>query len=225
MKHFKTVFSFLFLATLISCGGRNEPEENKKKETNSTETFKTDQDTLNQDPKNDTIALNPIYKKENEKNNTPNSDLGNPKKTVISNVDIKKDKIIISPIAKKADAVINSPLRNLLNKAELGKSYTKSELIELYKFPKEAVELIHHITCVGQNKLYFKWGNTWIVEKVSDAKFKNDTMVIVFKQNKTYVSGGAIGIKYNKKIYTDLILNNGSAYIPTVKGYHWDIGK
>jgi hypothetical protein len=225
MKYFKTAFSFLFLATLISCGGRNGPEENKKKKTNTTETFKTDQDTLNTEPKNDTIALNPIYKNESENNNTQNRDLTNRKNPAISNVDIKKDKIIISAAAKKVDVVINSPLRNLLNNGQIGKSYTKNELIENYKFPKEAVDLIHHITCVGNNKLYFKWGNTWIVEKVSDAKFKNDTMIISFKQNKTYVSGGAIGIKYNKKIYTDLILNNGSAYIPTVKGYHWDIGK
>jgi hypothetical protein len=225
MKYFKIVFSFLFLTTLISCGGRNGPEENKKKETNTTETFKANQDSLNTESKKDTIALKPIYKNGSKNNNTPNSDLSNRKNPAINNIDTKSDKTIISPAAKKADAVINSPLRNLLNTAQIGKSYTKKELIEEYKFPKEAVDLVKHVTCLGHNKLYFKWGNTWIAEKVSDAKFKNDTMIITFKQNKTYVSGGAIGIKYNKKIYTDLILNNGAAYIPTVKGFHWDIGK
>jgi hypothetical protein len=137
----------------------------------------------------------------------------------------KKNKTTTSSAAKKAAAVINSPLKNLLSTAQIGKSYTKKELIEEYKFPKEAVDLVKHVTCVGHNKLYFKWGNTWITEKVSDAEFENDTLIFTFKQNKTYVSGGAIGIKYNKKLYTDLILNNGAAYIPTVKGYHWDIGK
>lgn len=129
--------------------------------------------------------------------------------------------------AKKspADFTANSPLRILLKNAEVGKSYSKKELIEKYKFPKEAVDLIKKVTCVGPNKLYFNWGSTWLVEKVSDAEFENDTLIFSFKKNKTYVSGGAIGIKYNKKIHTELILNNGSAYIPTVKGYHWEIAK
>jgi hypothetical protein len=225
MKYFKTVFSFLFLVTLISCGGRNEPKENKKKETDTTKTLKPDQDTLNSEPKNDTIALKPILKNESENNNTTNSTSSNHMNPAINNIDIKKIKTTTSSAAKKAIAVINSPLKNLLNNAQIGKSYTKKELIEEYKFPKEAVDLVKHVTCVGSNKLYFKWGNTWIAEKVSDAKFENDTLIFTFKQNKTYVSGGAIGIKYNKKLYTDLILNNGAAYIPTVKGYHWDIGK
>jgi hypothetical protein len=225
MKYFKTVFSFLFLTTLISCGGRNEHEENKKEETNTTETLKPDQDTLISEPKKDTITIKPIVKNESENNNTSNNTSSNHKNPAISNIDKKNSRTIISPAAKKAEAVINSPLRNLLNTAQIGKSYTKKELIEEYKFPKEAVDLVKHVTCVGHNKLYFKWGNTWVAEKVSDAKFKNDTLIFTFKQNKTYVSGGAIGIKYNKKLYTDLILNNGAAYIPSVKGYHWDIGK
>jgi hypothetical protein len=225
MKYLKTIFSFLFLATLISCGGRNEPEEIKKKETNTTETFRANQDSLNTESKNDTIALKPIHKNESENNNTSNNTSSNHKNPVISNIDKKNSRTIISPAAKKAETVINSPLRSLLNTAQIGKSYTKNELIEKYKFPKEAVDLVKHVTCVGHNKLYFKWGNTWVAEKVSDAEFENDTLIFTFKQNKTYVSGGAIGIKYNKKLYTDLILNNGAAYIPSVKGYHWDIGK
>jgi hypothetical protein len=221
MKYFKTVFSFLFLATLISCGGRNESEEKNKKEINTTETSKVALDTLNSEIPNDTTTLNSTK----ENHNIPKLLLNNTKDFSKNNIDKKSGQTMISPAAKKATAVINSPLRNLLNSGKIGKSYTKKELIQEYKFPKEAVNLVKHVTCVGHNKLYFKWGNTWIAEKVSDAEFENDTLIFTFKQNKTYVSGGAIGIKYNKKLYTDLILNNGAAYIPTVKGYHWDIGK
>jgi hypothetical protein len=46
-----------------------------------------------------------------------------------------------------------------------------------------------------------------------------------FDKNKMYTSGGAIGIKHNKKTYTDLIIIGRNAYIPSVKGYHWQIGK
>jgi hypothetical protein len=50
-------------------------------------------------------------------------------------------------------------------------------------------------------------------------------MKLKFEANKMYTSGKAIGIKYNKKIYTDLIIIGNNAYIPSVKGYHWKIGK
>jgi len=219
MKKFKIVFPFLFLATLISCG-RNEPDTKNEKKTNLSEASKETQDTVTTENKDVDSVLNPTI--ENKK--TPTNLSKTTKVPTTSNLE-PKDQITVSPAAKEAEVVINSPLRNLLNNAQVGKSYTKKELIEQYKFPKEAVDLIKHVTCVGPNKLYFKWGSTWLVEKVSDAEFKNDTMIFTFKKNKTYVSGGAIGIKHNKKIYTELILNKGAAYIPTVKGYHWDINK
>jgi hypothetical protein len=221
MKNFKTTFTFLLLSVLISCGGKNESKENNKKETNITETSKITRDTLNTEYQNHTTNENSA----NENHNTSKDSLNNTKNSKRNNIDNKNGEITVSAAAKKVEAVINSPLRNLLNSGQLGKSYTKKELIEQYRFPKEAVDLIKQVTYVGPNKLYFKWGSTWMVEKISDAKFENDTLTFTFKQNKTYVSGGAIGIKYNKKTYTDLILNNGAAYIPTVKGYHWDIGK
>jgi hypothetical protein len=221
MKTYKIAISFLLLSTLISCGGKNESEKSDKKETNITQASKITKDTLTVETSKDTTNVNLINKNYNvsKDNSNKTKDLSK------SNVDKKKDEIIISSTAKKVDVLINSPLRNLLNEAQIGKSYTKKELIEQYKFPKEAVDLVKQVTYVGPNKLYFKWGSTWLVEKVSDAEFENGTMIFNFKKNKTYVSGGAIGIKYNKKIYTDLILNNGVAYIPTVKGFHWDINK
>ncbi|MBW4359504.1 hypothetical protein [Flavobacterium taihuense] len=219
MKNFKIILSFLFLTTLISCG-RNEPEEKKEKEiilsettksfTKKVETGKTDTDTASDSGLAAAIENQISTSNPSRKNNI---------------ADQKNEPIITVPNTKEVQKVINSPLRNLLNNGQLGKSYTKKELIENYKFPKEAVDLIKQVTYVGPNKLYFKWGSTWLVEKVSDAEFENDTLIFTFKQNKTHVSGGAIGIKYNKKIYTDLVLNNGSAYIPSVKGYHWEINK
>jgi hypothetical protein len=235
MKNFKIIFSFIFLASLISCG-KNEPEKKREIETNYTQTSNIT--TATPDKKTENIESN------TETENTETEDTDNDSgfaaaiqrqipNSKISNKSTQKnsnnqDQIVVTiptPTAEKVEAIVNTPLRNLLRQAQVGKSYSKRELIEEYKFPKEAVDLIKHVTCVGPNKLYFNWGPTWLVEKVSDAEFENDTMIFTFKKNKTYVSGGAIGIKYNKKIYTELILNNGSAYIPSVKGYHWEINK
>jgi hypothetical protein len=219
MKNFKIVFIYLFLATLISCG-RNEPEEKNEKRNNLSETSKENSDTSDTVNSDTTTALDATVIPKNT-TVSPSKVSTDPRKNNLA----PKDQITVSPATKEAEVVINSPLRNLLNNGQVGESYTKKELIEQYKFPKEAVDLIKQVTYVGSNKLYFKWGSTWMVEKISDAEFENDTLIFTFKQNKTYVSGGAIGIKYNKKIYTNLILNKGVAYIPSVKGYHWDIGK
>lgn len=238
MKNFTTLFSFILLASLISCG-KNEPEEKEEIETNYTQTSNITLDA------EDTNSENIVPESDAEIQSTeteetdldsdsglaaaiqrqlPNSDTSNYEKIQNDN-NLSHVGSTAATTQKNVEIVINSPLRNLLRNAQVGKSYSKKELIEQYKFPKEAVDLIKHVTCVGPNKLYFNWGSTWLVEKVSDAEFENDTMVFTFKKNKTYVSGGAIGIKYNKKIYTELMLNNGSAYIPSVKGYHWEINK
>ncbi|WP_268848739.1 hypothetical protein [Flavobacterium aestivum] len=238
MKNLKTLFSFIFLALLISCG-RNEPKEKEMDYPEATTAI----------PSNTTTKTNNTIKKSTESESVsvsdpetdsshedsglataiqrqiPNSNTSQFQSNQDSNPNLSHVPLTHVITEKNAEVIINSPLRNLLRNAEMGKSYTKSELIQKYKFPKEAVDLVKHVTCVGPNKLYFNWGSTWLVEKVSDAEFENDTMIFTFKKNKTYVSGGAIGIKYNKKIYTELILNNGSAYIPSVKGYHWEINK
>lgn len=234
MKIFKIIFSYIFLTSLISCG-KNEPKEKDKIETNYTQTSNINTVTTISDTEN---TESNTGTKSNETEETDiDSDSGlaaaikrqilnsNSSNAQNNNPNLSQNGLTPTITEKNAEAIINSPLRNLLKNAQMGKSYSKNELIEDYKFPKEAVDLIKQVTCVGQNKLYFKWGSTWFVEKVSDAKFENDTMIFTFKKNRTYVSGGAIGIKYNKKIYTELILNNGSAYIPSVKGYHWEINK
>ena len=44
--------------------------------------------------------------------------------------------------------------------------------------------------------------STWLVEKISDAKFTDGRLKVRFSDNKMYTSGNAIGIKYEKKIYS-----------------------
>jgi hypothetical protein len=222
MTNFKIIFSFLFLTTLIGCG-RNEPKEKIEQKTNLSKVSKIVPKTIKvEKPDIETTDSGLAAAFENQLSTSNDSKKPTYQGIGFEQINTKKT---VTPAQKQAETVINSPLRNLLNSGQLGKSYSKKELIEHYKFPKEAVDLIKQVTYIGTNKLYFKWGSTWLVEKVSDAEFENDTLIFTFKQNKTYVSGGAIGIKYNKKIYTELILNKGTAYIPSVKGYHWDIGK
>lgn len=226
MLQIKTIVFFIILAVLVKCGQNNLEEKNQKatkimdkiKNLAFDSVFSEKRDTLNS------------YETTTSKEN----DIQNKKYKSTKNDNLKK-KITtppshpihthINPISKKEEMTSETPIRNLLKNGEVGKTYNKKELIENFKFTKEAVTIIKQITYLGPNKLHFKWGSTWFIEKVSDAKLRNGTMTFVFKQNKTYISGDALGIKYNKKIFTDLILVNGAAYIPSVKGYHWEIKK
>jgi hypothetical protein len=115
--------------------------------------------------------------------------------------------------------------RKMLSDCKIGEVITQKELIQNHNLPKDGVQLIKSITKITENEIVVKWNSTWLVEKVSSAKFTDGQMKMKFEDNKMYTSGNAIGIKHNKKIYTDLIIIGSSAYIPTVKGYHWQIGK
>lgn len=116
-------------------------------------------------------------------------------------------------------------LKKFLDESETGQTLTQKELVEHHNIPKEGVKLIKSITKTAENEIEIKWNSTWLIEKISDAKFKDAKMKVTFRANKMYTSGKAIGIKHNKKIYNDLIIIGNSAYIPSVKGYHWKIGK
>lgn len=116
-------------------------------------------------------------------------------------------------------------IRKILSGAEIGETLTQKELIHNFEIPKDAVKLVKSVTKTAEDEIALKWRSTWFLEKVSDAKFSDGRMKIKFVANKMYTSGKAIGIKYNKKIYNDLVIIGKSAYIPNVKGYHWQIGK
>lgn len=156
-------------------------------------------------------------------------------KTILPNK-IKNDKSITGEASITKDSTEIGTLNNekirgfsyfrkLLSTCKTGETLTQKELIENHNIPKEGVKLIKSITKTAEDEIDIKWKSTWFIEKVSDAKFTDARMKIKFEANKMYTSGKAIGIKYNKKIYNDLIIIGTSAYIPSVKGYHWKIGK
>lgn len=116
-------------------------------------------------------------------------------------------------------------VRKILEKCKLGQTMTQKQLTDHFEIPEEAVKLVKSVTKTAENELAVKWQSTWLVEKVSDAELEDGKMKVVFKANKMYTSGNAIGIKYNKKIYNNLVIVGRSAYIPSVKGYSWQIGR
>lgn len=130
----------------------------------------------------------------------------------------------VKPIAKKAKAPSFVYIKKILNECETGVTMTQEDLEKKFNIPKEAIKLVKSVTKVAPNELDVKWKSTWLVEKVSDAKFKDGILKVRFEDNKMYTSGGAISIKYEKKLYSDLMLIGRSAHIPSVKGFYWQIG-
>jgi hypothetical protein len=115
--------------------------------------------------------------------------------------------------------------KKILSDCKTGETLTQKELIEDHNIPADGIKIIKSITKTADDEIEVKWKSTWFIEQISDAKFTDAKMKLKFEANKMYTSGKAIGIKYNKKIYTDLIIIGNKAYIPSVKGYHWKIGK
>jgi hypothetical protein len=131
------------------------------------------------------------------------------------------------PLKKEVnDKLVNFVnLRKIFEKCKLGQTLSQKQLTENFEIPKDAVKLVKSVTRTAENELAVKWQSTWFVEKVSDAELEDGKMKVVFKANKMYTSGNAIGIKYNKKVYNNLVIIGRSAYIPSVKGYSWQIGR
>ncbi|WPO80682.1 hypothetical protein [Flavobacterium sp. KACC 22761] len=149
------------------------------------------------------IAITPVPQLETKPKNT--------------NIDIKKE---------ANDKLLNFVnIRKILDNCKMGQTMTQKQLTENFEIPEEAVKLVKSVTKTAENELSVKWKSTWLVEKVSDAELEDGKMKVKFKANKMYMSGNAIGIKYNRKIYNDLIIVGRSAYIPSVKGYSWQIGR
>lgn len=115
--------------------------------------------------------------------------------------------------------------KKLISECKTGETLTQKDLIENHNIPAEGIKLIKSITKTAEDEIEIKWKSTWFIERISDANFTDAKMKIKFEANKMYTSGKAIGIKYKKKVYTDLIIIGTKAYIPSVKGYHWKIGK
>lgn len=131
-----------------------------------------------------------------------------------------------TPIKKQENQLMNFVnLRKIFSGTKIGQTMTQKDLTQNFKIPEEAVKLVKSVTRVAHDELAVKWRSTWLVEKASDAELEDGNMKVRFQANKMFMSGKAIGIKYNRKVYNDLIIIGHSAYIPSVKGYHWQIGK
>ncbi|CAM3628522.1 hypothetical protein [Flavobacterium chungbukense] len=146
-------------------------------------------------------------------------------KPQIQNLETTAESNLIDPKQSNKSLMTFDNLKKILSSSEIGETFTQKELTQNFEIPREAVKIVKSITKTAEDEIEVKWKSTWFLEKVSDAKFKDGLMKITFKANKLYTSGTAIGIKYDKKIYTDLVIIGSSAYIPTVKGYSWQIGK
>lgn len=205
-----TVFTFFFLIFgLNGCG-----KKDKKHNTVSKVEIKTTDTVVSQDvtkEKKPIFVENPILK--SDKINSSES------KSSISQT-VEKKSVTITK-----DYKIYSNLKQLLSSIGLGETKTRQQLIDSKVVPEDALQIVKSVTKVSENELEISWKSTWLVEKVSDVKLKDDKIKVAFKNGLVYTSGNAIGIKYEGKIYHNLIIKGERAYIPSVKEYSWKIGK
>ncbi|MBZ4036092.1 hypothetical protein K6T82_15070 [Flavobacterium sp. 17A] len=140
------------------------------------------------------------------------------------NNEIVHDSIVESKIENEKFLGITY-FKKFIAECKTGEIITQKELIEDHNIPADGIKLIKSITKTAEDEIEIKWKSTWFIERISDAKFTDAKIKFKFEADRMYTSGQAIGIKYKKKIYTDLIIIGTKAYIPSVKGYHWKIGK
>lgn len=233
MIYHKKTLLFLIIFSVISCGKNKENEEHEleqKKEPhyeqNTTATPEPQKNDITfESPEDSIIAVKrSILRKQNFKKKEQtekeaempdNHSMETPEIATPSN----------KPIAKKSKAPSFVYIKKILNECKIGVTMTQEDLKSNFNIPKDAIQIVKSVTKISEDELDIKWKTTWLVEKMSDAKFKDGRLKVRFEKNKMYTSGGAIGIKYEKKMYTDLYIIGRSAYIPTVKGYYWQIGK
>jgi hypothetical protein len=222
LHYFKSILILILFANLISCGikDKEEPQdeqENEKESTPKTEFSEIDSTNIDDSDSIETSNKTVVWKKTmtQKKDGTITYDsiavtVEKPKKSTKEKEEIEKS---------------TSLLKKIIEQSKVGETITQEELITDYNTPKDAAKLIKTITKTSQDELEIKWGSTWFVEKVSDAKFKDGKIKLRFKGETMYTSGKAIGIKFNKKIYTDLIVIGKKTRIPGIKGFYWEIGK
>jgi len=229
MKYYKKTLLFLLVLSLISCGKNKENEEHELEQSK-------------QPQYEQKTTVNPESQKKESTFETPDDSLKATKESVLRKQNYKKKKQTVTsanklieppktkPIATKPETKkVAIPsfvyIKKILDECKIGVPMTQKELQTNYNIPEEGIQLVKSLTKISSNELDVKWKSTWLIEKMSDAKFKDGRLKVRFEKNKMYTSGNAIAIKYEKKMYTDLILIGRSAYIPTVKGFYWQIGK
>lgn len=208
MKNYKIYFSALVICLITSCS-----KNSKKQILEVTDGISNKIETISEN----TIETVKAYK---------NSITDKISKTEIipENTETTIDSIIEREIGNEKFLGITY-FKKFLADCKTGETLTQKELIEDHNIPADGIKMIKSITKTAEDEIEVKWKSTWFVERISDARFTDAKMKLKFEANKMYTSGEAIGIRYNKKIYTDLIIIGNKAYIPSVKGYHWKIGK
>lgn len=229
MSYYNRIAFFLIVLSIISCGKNNENEEHELQQKNEP-----------------SYEQKPTVNSESQKNEstfeTTVDSLRATKESVLRKQNYKKKRRIVTadgtivevtetkttstkPETKKATMPSFVYIKKILDECKIGVPMTQEELQTNFNIPEEGIQLVKSVTKISPNELDVKWKSTWLIEKMSDAKFKDGRLKVRFDKNKMYTSGNAIAIKYEKKMYTDLILIGRSAYIPTVKGFYWQIGK
>lgn len=209
MKNYKIFFSILILYCFTAC-----TENIKKQVKDTTEGITNKVVTISES----TAATVSGYKNAIVKKITA------AKEIVSETVETKTDSVVENQIGNEKFLGITY-FKKFLSDCKTGETLTQKELIEEHNIPADGIKMIKSITKTAEDEIEVKWKSTWFVERISDAKFTDAKMKLKFEANKMYTSGKAIGIKYNKKVYNNLIIIGNKAYIPSVKGYHWKIGK
>lgn len=224
MTFYQKILLLFIAISLYSCG-KNDKNEEKNLKVNIEKPI----------PQENTLGVDKKQKKSTFK--TPEDSIIAVKESILRKQTYKKKKVEFkttetstSTITQKSVAntiVIPSfvYIKKILKECEIGVPMSQKDLEAKYDIPEEAIGLVKSLTKISENEVDIKWKSTWLIEKVSDAKFNDGRMKMHFENNKMYTSGQAIAIKYNRKTYSDLILIGRNAYIPSVKGYHWQIGK
>ncbi|MGG7033960.1 MAG: hypothetical protein ACI7YS_02055 [Flavobacterium sp.] len=132
-------------------------------------------------------------------------------------VDIKKEE------SNPKNYRIYGNLKKIIDFIPIGQTVSREELMAANIVPEDAAKLVKTITRISKDELEIKWKNTWMVEKISDVRFKDSRMKISFSKDLVYTSGDAIGIEYENKIHNNLTIKDDRAYIPNVKEYCWRI--
>jgi metal-sulfur cluster biosynthetic enzyme len=238
MNYFKKITFSLLSLLIISCGKiKNEEETNtdldtvSKTETTDIAKSQNEESTqesssLEQNETKGSILGEAKFKKKQVDSVGVQTSSTNPSTAateISSSTETKTDSPKSAP--KKAAAPSKYNILKILNGCEVGQILTQEELSKNLSIPRDAIKLVKSIKKISDNEIEVKWNSTWAVEKISDAEFEDGRIKAVVKNNTMYISGGAIGIRYNKKTYTDLEVVGRAAKIPSVKGYYWQIGR
>lgn len=222
MKFYKKIFFVFIVLFLFSCGKNDKEEDKEAIETTIIPARAEHNDTLIKAKKKDSIKVikRSILTSKNYKKKEVDSTILNKNTPVNKSVKLSPQTLIDSNYDTSFFYI-----KKILADCKVGQTFTQKELSENYNIPKDAIKLVKSIKKLSDDEIDIKWKSTWLIGKMSDAKLKDGKLKVKFQEDRVYTSGDAIGIKYNDKMYTDLIITGLTARIPTVKGFYWQIGK